>query len=202
MLDVGCGYGHAGRLVREATGCATDGIEPGTIAAGIAREHGIEIVAPTIEALAHTAPRRRYDVVSFASSLINVSDPLAGLRIARDAMADDGRLYVQINNPVYRGGESFFHPVILARETLDFALRKCGLEPLVWDAGGDPEVIERPFRWWLTVVAAKSSEPAPLRPNFDVGRFRASRKRGQKQLANTYKDRAFVKEMRKSYPII
>lgn len=199
MLDIGCGYGFAGKLVREATGCATDGVEPGSVAAEIARENGVDIVAPTVEAL---PTGESYDVVSFASSLINLSDPVAGLRIARGAMAEDGRLYVQINNPVYRGGESFFHPVIMARETLDYALRKAGYEPLIWDADGDPDVTERPFRWWLTVVARKSSAPPPQRPDFDVRRFRASRKLGQKNLSQTYKDKEFLQQMRETYPII
>ncbi len=73
---------------------------------------------------------------------------------------------------------------------------------MIWDADGEPAATERPFRWWLTVVAAKSSAPPPSRPDFDIGRFRAGRKRGQKQLAKTYKDKAFIKEMRERYPII
>jgi SAM-dependent methyltransferase len=196
VLDIGCGFGHTGMLLREA-GLTVDGIEPGREAADIARQNGVDIVSDTIEDFLAGSPAPTYDGISFASSLINLDDPVAALRGVRAWLKPDGILYVQVNNPIYRKGMSAYHPFIFHPQCLATALHRTGYR-IVESDYQEPDAPE-PFKWWLVYIA----RPGPVRserPPFDLARFRATRDAGNARLAAVYK--ASKRALALRYPLL
>jgi SAM-dependent methyltransferase len=196
ILDIGCGYGHLGMRLREA-GLSVDGVEPGRQAAEIAEKNGILIVADTVEELLASAPPRLYDCVSFASSLINLEDPMAALRGVRALLKPQGVLYVQVNNPIFRSGRSIYHPFIFHPSCLGFALGKCGYQIVEGDFEGPGT--SQPVKWWLVYVA-RPGGVASQSLAFDLAAFRAARADGNARLAAHYKSNK--RELAKHYALI
>jgi SAM-dependent methyltransferase len=194
-LDVGCGYGFFGRLLHEATGCAVDGVEPGTIACEMAKQNGVKIVADDLRRV-----DARYDALLFASSFINLPDPAAALQASHLLLHEGGLLYIQINNPIYRGGEGAFHPFLFHQLGLAHFLRMHGFAPIRWDYEPFPPA-QRPFRWWLTTLCRKAEPLTPDLFEFDLDAFRAARSEGQRLLAETYRDKSFIKQARERWPL-
>jgi SAM-dependent methyltransferase len=201
-LDVGCGYGFLSRFLRERTGCLTDGVEPGEQSWRVMMENGVRLAGQSIESF--KGEPGSYDVVSFASSLINLADPAAALAAVRPLIAPGGILYVQVNNPIYRGGMSIYHPVIFHPANLEFLLRCLGYEIVGRDYDGDLEEEPEPFRWWLTLIARPSDAPRPAAIDFafDLQRFRRARELGQRRQRELYKDKARIKALAAEHPII
>ncbi len=95
LLDVGCGSGvYGASLIR--LGWQVDGVEPDAHAAELARAHGLNVQANSIEQA--VLPRAAYDVVTLWHSLEHTSNPVAVLRKLHAALRPQGLLMVEVPN--------------------------------------------------------------------------------------------------------
>jgi SAM-dependent methyltransferase len=97
LLDVGCSYGGFLRVAREATGCATAGIDfdEGSIERAVDKEV-TEYRAGAL-AGADYAPGS-FTVITFFESLEHHPDPVAALARARELLAPGGLCVVEVPN--------------------------------------------------------------------------------------------------------
>ena len=95
LLDVGCGRGDLGSwFVRR--GWSVVGVEPSAQACAVARQRGVDAHAGTL-ADVELEPQA-YDVVTFRHSLEHVTDPVADMRRARQALRAGGVAIVTVPN--------------------------------------------------------------------------------------------------------
>lgn len=109
-LDVGCGRGDlAALLIRH--GWRMSGVEPSPQACEAARSRGVDARCGTLATVA--LERGAYDAVVFRHSLEHTADPVRDLRVAAEALADDGLLLVSVPNfgcwQAKRFGSCWFH---------------------------------------------------------------------------------------------
>lgn len=101
VLDVGCGAGHLMRLLRDAKGCDTTGIEVDVSACRLARSHGLNVLAGDALALmGRTGKAGSFDHIIFADVLEHVVDPSAVLIVSRSALKPHGTILVSLPNVV------------------------------------------------------------------------------------------------------
>jgi SAM-dependent methyltransferase len=95
LLDVGCGRGDLGVwLIRR--GWTAVGVEPSPAACALARTRGVDARPGTLGEV--ELERESFDAVVFRQSLEHVSDPVADLSRAHDALRADGALIVSVPN--------------------------------------------------------------------------------------------------------
>lgn len=149
-LDVGCSYGWLLERVREA-GFEALGLEPSPAAATEARTQGLRIIEGLFP---NDLPSDvRPAVISFMDVLEHLPDPVAALIAAREALAPDGLVVVQVPDQsclLYRlaegmcrltGGRTSFalrrlwlvgfdfpHRFYFTRQTLQAAMTAAGLQ--------------------------------------------------------------------------
>jgi SAM-dependent methyltransferase len=136
VLDVGCNKGEV-LLVLRARGLEAIGLEPNPSAAAEARARGLEVIEEPIETA--TLPAGRFRTILLSQVLEHVHDPQAVLRRVREALHDDGRIYIVVPNAdsVWRRvfGVDWVHwhvPFHLwhhTRRSLELQLRQAGFEP-------------------------------------------------------------------------
>ena len=137
LLEVGCGTGTL-LLEAQRLGWQALGIEPGQIAAHVARERGAQVVRGWFPADLPGAAQI-FDAVAALDVLEHFADPLAFLADLREHLSPGGRLLIQVPNwdsPLVRlegaassvvvpGHWSYFTPVTLLR-----LLARAGFRPL------------------------------------------------------------------------
>ena len=100
VLDVGCGAGKFGALVKEQLGCEVWGVEPMEEAAEVAKMRLDEvIVAPFTPEL--PLPKRKFDVITFNDSLEHLPYPEPVLIACRDLLAPNGVVISSVPNVRY-----------------------------------------------------------------------------------------------------
>lgn len=99
VLDVGCGSGGFLDSMRE-NGWTTFGIEPGEIAAGLAREKGHQIVCQSAtDSLGDALADRLFDLVLMSHSLEHVHSPTQALANLRPLLTPEtGHLIIEVPN--------------------------------------------------------------------------------------------------------
>lgn len=99
VLDVGCGSGGFLDSMRE-NGWTTFGIEPGEIAAGLAREKGHQIVCQSAtDSLGDVLADRLFDLVLMSHSLEHVHSPTRALANLRPLIKPEtGHLIIEVPN--------------------------------------------------------------------------------------------------------
>jgi SAM-dependent methyltransferase len=121
LLDVGCGDGLLGAQLA-ALGWRVDGIDPSAAAAERASSRGVAARAGTLDTVEVDAGA--YDAVLFNHSLEHTNDPVANLKLARDALRPGGETLISVPNFACwarrRFGASWFH-LDLPRHRVHFA---------------------------------------------------------------------------------
>ncbi|MCW8983848.1 MAG: class I SAM-dependent methyltransferase [Thermoanaerobaculales bacterium] len=95
LLDVGCGSGAFGRVVREKWGCRVVGVELNSAAAASARLVLDEVIEGDINDI---NIEDRFDVITVNDVLEHVEDPEGLLKNLRGLVTPDGQLVVSIPN--------------------------------------------------------------------------------------------------------
>jgi SAM-dependent methyltransferase len=110
VLDVGCNRGEL-LLALRRRGLDVTGLEPNAEAAAAASAHGLDVIAAPIETA--ELPARAFRSVLLSQVLEHVLDPRLVLGRVREALRDDGRVYVVVPNveSVWRRafGEDWVH---------------------------------------------------------------------------------------------
>lgn len=135
VLEVGCGIGHNLAAYRRF-GCDVVGVEPSAAAARFARERfGLEVHEAYLED-ADLEPSS-FDLVVIDNVLEHLPDPISALRVIKELLAENGRVFVDVPNlgawegrvlrnrwAIYEEGHiNFFAPA-----TLERTLTEAGLE--------------------------------------------------------------------------
>jgi SAM-dependent methyltransferase len=137
LVDVGCGRGDLGAYLVER-GWAVIGIEPSANACEAARVRGVDAHQGTIETVEFE--QGAYDAAVFRHSLEHVTDPVAALRRAREALRPGGLVLISVPNfgcwQRRRFGSRWYHldlprhRVHFTRDAIDKALERAGLQPV------------------------------------------------------------------------
>ena len=95
VLDIGCGTGKAGSLLR-ARGCEVLGVEPDERMAAVARGHGLDVELATFE---QWDPAGRLFDLLVCGQAWHWIDPVGGARAAAAVLRSGGRLALFGNRP-------------------------------------------------------------------------------------------------------
>lgn len=98
ILDIGCGAGRLGRVIKERQGAEVLGIEYTPVAAAQARTNLDKVFEGDIETLAIDIAPSSLDAVICADVLEHLRNPLTVLRRVRTWMRQKGRLIVSLPN--------------------------------------------------------------------------------------------------------
>lgn len=102
VLDVGCGTGRLGGVLKTKVDCFITGIEISKEAACIAKEAYDEVMIMDLERLINHYPEfkseKKYNYIIFADILEHVTKPEVLLELFRDFLQDDGFLVASIPN--------------------------------------------------------------------------------------------------------
>ncbi len=101
-LEIGCGDGDRMRTFGPFLQHVR-GVEPDPRAVRVARERGLDVLSGTAEVLPAGVRDRRYDLVVFSHVLEHTLDPVLALANARDLLADDGIMSVEVPNNACEG---------------------------------------------------------------------------------------------------
>ena len=143
VLDVGCGTGVNGEVIRRS-GAHVTGIERSAAAAAIAKQRLDEVIELDLlsERLFQQLANRRFDLIVFGDVLEHVAEPLEVLSKFTPLLEDGGHVIVSLPNvaawpirlKLLRGDFSYDSSGILDRTHLRFFTQKSALE-LVQNAG-------------------------------------------------------------------
>ncbi len=97
VLEIGCGAGELGRLLKER-GCFVAGVELVPEAAEAARRHLDQVVTADVEADGLPFAPGSFDAVIFADVLEHLIDPWRVLREAAGLLAPGGRVIASVPN--------------------------------------------------------------------------------------------------------
>jgi SAM-dependent methyltransferase len=170
VLEVGCGAGGLGRLLK-ARGCHVTGVELVPEAAEAARAHLDHVVTADVEADGLPFAPGSFDAVIFADVLEHLIDPWRVLREAADLLAPGGCVVASIPNVQHwdvlwrlaRGRWDYRERGIQDRGHLRF-FTLSGIRRLFAQAGLTVERVEHRYRrsWpraalcWLTAGRARA----------------------------------------------
>lgn len=98
LLDVGCGAGEFGHLVKESHCCEAWGIEPDPTAAELARLRLDRVVTEAVEKALAQLPDRYFDCIFFNDVLEHLVDPWGVLNDTKAKLTVNGRVVASIPN--------------------------------------------------------------------------------------------------------
>lgn len=134
LLDVGCGSGSFMEQMR-SLGWAVRGVEPDPVAAGKARQRGLEVDVGTLDTV--NLPPSSFDAITLGHVLEHLSDPESALRRCARLLARDGVLVITTPNLCsyghrvfrenWRGLEVPRHLRLYSARSLGLLLRRSGL---------------------------------------------------------------------------
>ena len=100
LLDIGCGGGAFGALVKDSRGAEVWGVDISPVAAELARERLDHVVNGPFDE--HAAlPDRYFDVITFNDSLEHFPDPYPPLALCKRKLADGGHVVCCLPNVRY-----------------------------------------------------------------------------------------------------
>lgn len=122
-VDIGCATGIMLKMMKDVFNCKTLGVEITPDFAHYAKErYDIETV-PTIEDV-----KEKFDLVTMVHFLEHCNDPNEYLQKAKELIADEGLLYIQVPDRAYRFKNTFIfhHPLAFSSRALNNLLEKNG----------------------------------------------------------------------------
>ncbi len=143
MLDVGCGAGRLGALLKSRGIPEVHGIEQDSVAAEKARGRLDSVVQGDVERLQLTFPEGYFDCIIYADVLEHLRDPLNVLHRHKRCIADGGWVVLSVPNvrfvgvlcPLILRGEWTYQPAgVLDTGHLRFFTRR-SIESLIDSAG-------------------------------------------------------------------
>ena len=117
-LDIGSSTGSFLKVMQDAYGCESVGVEPGDNFRKYSNEHGIKAVANISEV------EGKFDFISMCQVLEHITKPMEHLAIVRNLLEDDG--YLLIDVPYMMPALS--HPLLFNEDTLEKMLTRAGFE--------------------------------------------------------------------------
>ena len=117
-LDVGSSTGVFLKMMGDAHGCESLGVEPGDVFREYSNKSGINTIADISEV------EGKFDFISMSHVLEHLIDPLEMLETVRDLLEDDGHLFVEV--PLMC--PSIAHPLMFFDLTLEKMLNKARFE--------------------------------------------------------------------------
>lgn len=100
LLDIGCGGGAFGALVKKSFGAEVWGVDISPVAAELARAQLDHVVNAPFDANA-SLPDRFFDVITFNDSLEHFPDPYPALALCKHKLADNGLVVCCLPNVRY-----------------------------------------------------------------------------------------------------
>ncbi len=98
VLDVGCGYGGAGKLIKAKYNAEVHGIDINPCAAEKARHHYDSVIRANIERDDWFFEAKHFDSIICSDVLEHLSDPWNVLRKLKSFLKDDGQITASIPN--------------------------------------------------------------------------------------------------------
>lgn len=98
ILDVGCGTGGFGTLIRERQECELWGVESDSHAAKAAEERFHRVLNGDISEILHALPKGHFDCVVFNDVLEHLIDPYMVLSVIKENLSSDGSIVCSIPN--------------------------------------------------------------------------------------------------------
>jgi len=133
VLEIGCGTGEILRRLKER-GAKVFGVEPHPDSAEVARSHGIQVICDKAESLENLG--EVFDTVLFSFALEHTQDPLTALKLARQVLANTGKLFVFTHNfnclsrHIFRqswsGWHLPYHTYLFTKDTLHRMITSAG----------------------------------------------------------------------------
>jgi len=117
-LDIGSSTGSFLKMMQDAHGCESLGVEPGDVFREYSIDSGINTVANLSEVVG------KYDLITMAHVLEHFTDPLDRLRTVSDLLEDNGLLFIEV--PYMSVAHS--HPLLFNKTTLEKLLNKAGFD--------------------------------------------------------------------------
>lgn len=106
ILEIGCGNGENLKLI-QGLGHEVEGVEPDPHARTVALEAGLSVHAGTGELLPSEMTGKTYDLIVFMHVLEHCLDPVAAIQNARNLLAPNGCVVVEVPNNSCRGAKVF-----------------------------------------------------------------------------------------------
>jgi SAM-dependent methyltransferase len=117
-LDIGSSTGSFLKVMQDAYGCESVGVEPGDKFRKYSNERGIETVANIREV------EGKFDFISMCQVLEHMPKPMDELALIRDLLEDDGRLLIEVPYMM----AAYSHPLMFNEDTLYKMMDKAGFE--------------------------------------------------------------------------
>lgn len=137
ILDVGCGEGHFGRLLKEKIGAEVWGIELVPAAAEIAQQNLDQVFCGDVVQQLQTIPDHQFDCITFNDVLEHLVDPYQVLLAVKKLLSPKGvvvcslpnvRYFRNLFNLVIRGEWRYTEEGILDKTHLRFFTKKSIIE--------------------------------------------------------------------------
>jgi len=121
ILDIGCGSGNFGALLKARYSCEVWGIEPDKQSAMNAQQKLNKVIATTVDKAAFELNNQKFDLICFNDVLEHLVDPQAVLIFAKQFLAKNGYILASIPNIRH------FRVIISLLRDRDFKYEKFGV---------------------------------------------------------------------------
>lgn len=101
VLDVGCGSGKFGNMLKAERGCLVTGVEPFPAAAAEARKVLDQVIESPIEIAVSQLPVQHFDLICFNDVLEHLVDPWEVLRLCKPLLKPDGFILASVPNVLH-----------------------------------------------------------------------------------------------------
>lgn len=120
MLDVGCGEGNFGALVKKKKNCTVYGIEPDVNAAAIA-SHKLDHIENGFFENSVKKLNLKFDLIAFNDVLEHMQDPWGALKLAKQFIRPGGQVQISLPNFLH------FYNIVEILKTKDWKYTSKGI---------------------------------------------------------------------------
>lgn len=103
VLDVGCGSGKFGNMLKRERGCVVTGVEPFPAAAEAARLVLNQVIEDKVEEAVNQLPQQHFDLICFNDVLEHLVDPWVVLEACKPLLKPGGHILASVPNVLNLG---------------------------------------------------------------------------------------------------